>query len=169
MSGVKGKSGRRRMPTAIRAGYRHESDLPKNEPKPDRSSLEPPDDLTAEGKRAWLRAAQELDACGILTVVDEAALVQYCEQYATWQMAMAETRKKGMLITNKKTGYVSANPAIRIANSAHDRLLKLMQEFGMTPSARARIKVRDGFTPAAATAAVASPQNRFALIKRDEP
>ena len=111
-------------------------------------------------------AAKQLDDCGIMTVVDEPALAHYCEQFAIWQDALASTRRKGLLITNKRTGAVHANPSINIANQAHDRLVKMMQEFGMTPSSRARVKIRPGFKRGADGGGTQQPtQNRFALIK----
>lgn len=166
MAGVKGKSGRKHIPTAIlRANGTRECELPKDEPQPELSSLEPPPYLSASGVRIWKEAAGQLDKCGVLTVMDEAALVHYCEQYVIWQQALAHIRRKGMLLVDKKSGVPRANPSIRIANDAHDRLMKIMVEFGMTPSARARVKIRGGFRPDGKGGGAQTPQNKFALIK----
>jgi len=163
MAGVKGRSGRKRKPTALRiANGAHPSLLPQDEPQPERSSLVPPEYLSDDAKKLWATAAAQLDACGVMTSTDEPALAQYCEQFVLWQDALAQVRQHGMMVRNEGTGVMKANPCIAVANNAHDRMVKMMREFGMTPSARASVKTRGGFSP---KPDAAQSKNRFAMMK----
>lgn len=165
MPGVKGRSGRKPKPSAVHRASGDGFKVSADEPKPERSSLVAPEYLSSGARKAWDRAAKDLDACGILTNVDEAALAHYCEQFALWQEAVQHIKRNGMLLTSKKTGSVVPNPSIRIANSAHDRLVKMMVEFGMTPSSRARVRMRPGYQQAPADGSNGKPINRFAALK----
>lgn len=163
MAGVRGQRGRRK-PTALKLaqgvpGGKHH--LPQDEPQPSREDLSPPDHLSVAGRKVWATAVAQLNEVGVMTVMDRTALAHYCEQFVTWQTALANVRKKGLVLANKKTGILRQNPHLAIANQAHDRLLKMMQEFGMTPASRSGIKTRPGFR----AAETKRPVNRFAVIQ----
>jgi P27 family predicted phage terminase small subunit len=81
-----------------------------------------------------------LAACGLLTVVDRAALEAYCESYAQWKEAMEALRENGLTFATE-TGYVQQRPEVAIANSAPKAMRAFMGEFGMTPSSRSRVRV----------------------------
>lgn len=169
MAGKKGRSGRKHIPTVLRvAAGVHECLLPKDEPQPSREGIVMPDYLSEDAQEVWKKAVKHLDECGIMTVVDEPALAHYCEQFVTWQTALESVRTKGLTVFNKRTGHIKANPAIKIANDAHDRLLKMMVEFGMTPSSRARTKTREGFKnpgPPGSRGSSSAPPNPFSLVR----
>lgn len=165
MAGVKGRTGRKKTPTAVLvARGASVSALPESEPKPPRSSFEPPPHLSIQARRFWAEAIQHLDSCGVITTLDEAALAQYCEHFSIHQEALLLIRKNGLLVKNKR-GLTHANPAIAIAHRTQEVLLKIMREFGMTPSSRTDIKTRPGFTPPPDPVSPKFPQNRFALVK----
>jgi P27 family predicted phage terminase small subunit len=85
---------------------------------------------------------------GILTPVDTAPLAAYCQAYGRWVQAekviaaMAERDEltKGLMIKSAK-GNPIPNPLVGIANVALRDMVRIAAEFGMTPSARSRIKV----------------------------
>jgi P27 family predicted phage terminase small subunit len=106
----------------------------------------PPPHLCDEAKVEWGRVAPMLFNLRILSDADAAALTAYCQAWATFKQAtealnlMAQNDKvtKGLLIKTTN-GNAIQNPLLGIANKAAADLVRYAAEFGMTPSARARI------------------------------
>lgn len=106
----------------------------------------PPPHLCDEAKVEWGRVAPMLFNLRILSDADVAALTAYCQAWATFKQAtealnlMAQSDKvtKGLLIKTTN-GNAIQNPLLGIANKAAADLVRYAAEFGMTPSARARI------------------------------
>ena len=134
--------GRPRKPTALKRLQGNPGHRPLNagEPQPEPDSGYCPRWLSVEARREWRRVVPELMACGLLTVVDRAALEAYCEAYALWRRATLTMRKHGLTVTTE-TGYVQQVPAVSIANNALKLMRAFMTEFGMTPSSRSRVSV----------------------------
>lgn len=109
----------------------------------------PPAFLSAEGQDEWRRGSAELYNLGLLTVVDRAALAAYCQSYSTWkqatdainQMAARDQLTRGLMIKTTN-GNAIQNPLIGTANKAASDMVRYAAEFGMTPSARARISAQ---------------------------
>jgi P27 family predicted phage terminase small subunit len=51
------------------------------------------------------------------------------------------------MLVKSPSGYAIQNPWLSIANKAFDQMMKLMTEFGMTPSSRSRVKTIQPKTP----------------------
>jgi P27 family predicted phage terminase small subunit len=106
----------------------------KPEPKPEISETvpSPPRFLSGYARAEWRRVAPELHALGLLTVLDVMPFAAYCVAYECWRRAVEERAKakadpaRGLVVT----GAISA---------AAGDMLKFAREFGMTPTARARI------------------------------
>lgn len=99
--------------------------------------------LSPEGRRLWKLVAPRLHKYKLLTGVDVLGLALLCDAYATYQEAREAVQEKGMLATSDK-GAVYQHPAVGIMNSARKELLTWLREFGMTPSARTRIRIDQG-------------------------
>jgi hypothetical protein len=56
--------------------------LPKDEPQPDPAIPEKPDYLDAEASKEWDRIVPELERLGLLTQLDRAMLVSYCQAWS---------------------------------------------------------------------------------------
>ena len=117
------------------------------EPVPERILPQPPPELTAEARGEWDRIAGELNRLGLLTGIDRAALAAYCQAYGRWSQAesaiarMAERdRLTGGLMIKTSNGNAIQNPLVGIANKAMADMVRYAAEFGMTPSARSRIR-----------------------------
>jgi P27 family predicted phage terminase small subunit len=90
--------------------------------------------------------ANDLAARGLLSGIDRAALAAYCQSYGRWitaEIALAkmdalDPGTSGLLI-RAKNGTAIPNPLVGIANSAASMMVRFAAEFGMTPSARARV------------------------------
>ncbi|MEK6676616.1 MAG: phage terminase small subunit P27 family [Planctomycetota bacterium] len=89
-------------------------------------------------RAVWEEIAPGLIERGLLTVLDEAAFRRYCWAEATHRTAAEHLATEGWVITNSR-GRKIINPWVRIESSAMSVLLKLAQEFGMTPVSRARL------------------------------
>jgi P27 family predicted phage terminase small subunit len=132
--------GRPRKPTHLHVvqGTHRPSRSPKNEPKPETVVPSCPSWLDVEAKREWKRIAPELEALGLLTRIDRAALAAYCQSYSRWYAAEKLIRANGLVMETPQ-GYEQQRPEVGIASSALKQMHKFLVEFGMTPSARSRI------------------------------
>ena len=110
--------------------------------KPNTDNINPPAWLDLVAKKEWNRIAKELEELNILTNVDIAALGMYCDAYSKYQLATEKINKEGMFIeyTNKAgaTNMIE-HPAVKAQVKYADLIKKLCSEFGLTPSARAKI------------------------------
>jgi P27 family predicted phage terminase small subunit len=122
---------------------------------------EPPMFLDAYAVDEWHRVAHELYHLQLLAGVDVQSLAAYCQCYARWRVAeevLADMARRdplthGLLVKGGDAQPVQ-NPLIRIADRAMQQMVRYAAEFGLTPSARARI---------AASAALADqPGSKFA-------
>jgi P27 family predicted phage terminase small subunit len=83
----------------------------------------------------------------VLAKTDRAALGAYCQAYGRWQqaeaalslMAARDNVTRGLMI-NTTNGNAVQNPLVGTANKAMADMVRFAAEFGMTPSARTRIK-----------------------------
>jgi len=133
--------GRKPEPSALKIlrGLPGKRKLSVDEPKPALvTDLAPPDWLDVEAQAEWGRLAPMLERLGVLAETDTAALAAYCEAWATWKGATQQIRKFGMVIKGKHD-FPVVSPYVRIATTALQQMRGLLVEFGMTPSARARI------------------------------
>lgn len=133
--------GRKPTPTNIRMlhGNPGKRALPKNEPQLSACLLHAPKDLTPEAKKAWPQFAKPLAEAGITVPLDAWALRVLAETYAVWRKATEALMAEGMTCTSP-TGIERPSPWFRIQASAAEMMLRLLSEFGMTPSSRVRIK-----------------------------
>ncbi len=121
-------------------------DLNHAEPKPRRVIPDPPEELSEDAKKEWVRVVPELDRLGMLTTIDRTALSAYCQAFGRWmqaerklaQMAARDPVFDGMLIRTTNRNFIQ-NPMVGIANKAMADVMRYCVEFGMTPSARSRI------------------------------
>jgi P27 family predicted phage terminase small subunit len=142
--------GRRPHPTHLRLlrGNPSKDKLPENEPQPELVVKIPdaPDFLPPYACDEWYRIAEELVHLRLLTVVDINPLGAYCEAYSRWRTAVEalnEMRKRdpvfgGLVVPGANNNAVS-NPLVNIASRAANEMVRYATEFGLTPSARARI------------------------------
>jgi P27 family predicted phage terminase small subunit len=116
----------------------------------------PPPHLCDEAKVEWGRVASMLYALRLLSELDVAALTAYCQAWAIHKqatealnlMAKSDAVTKGLLIKTTN-GNAIQNPLVGIANKAANDMMRFAAEFGMTPSARARINLGDSKAPEA--------------------
>lgn len=135
--------GRKMTPTALKVvrGNPGKRPLNEHEPKPASADAEDvPEWLSPEAQEHWPVIAAQLADAGVLTVLDRPALAQYCEAFVIWKQAYDKVLKFGMVV-KAQSGFPVQSPFLSIANQQSERMLRIMCEFGMTPSSRARVTV----------------------------
>jgi P27 family predicted phage terminase small subunit len=117
----------------------------EGEAQPPTSTLTPPDliagDLVASDE--YRRVGAELLTLGLVTKLDETALTIYAVAYSTWVRAVKALQTEEPLATWGKGGQYP-NPWFKIKGEAEITMERMMTQFGMTPSARSRLKGSNG-------------------------
>jgi len=141
--------GRKPVPTALRVlrGNPRKHPINDREPQPGRVVLAPPAWLAPAAAAEWTRLAPMLTRLGVLTETDVDALCAYCEAWTTWKDATAKVRALGAVLDGGEYGP-TVSPWVRIADQAFKHMKTFLVEFGMTPSARARIHTAEPAKPA---------------------
>lgn len=141
-----GKRGPQPTPTAtlkVRGSWR--ADARKNEPEPELGKPPCPAWLCKEAKLAWRRIVPQLDDMGVLAKIDGNTLTRYCSLWVRWRRAAEFIQEKGEVYSLKddegQVKCVQQWPQVAIVNKLGAELLKIEQNFGMTPSSRASVQV----------------------------
>lgn len=123
--------------------------VPKNEPRPEAGDLpDAPEFLTKEARQEWDRVSLQLFRLGMLTAIDVASLAAYCQAYGRWviaerhiaDMAKRDPNTSGLMIRTTN-GNAIQNPLVGTSNKAASDMVRYASEFGLTPSARARLAI----------------------------
>lgn len=112
-------------------------------PEPTAGAPRPPEWLAGEALAEWGRLVPELDKLGLLTKVDRAALVVYCESWATYVAAAQGLEEHGPLVPGRE-GAVVKNPCAQMMRDAAQTMLQYGGRFGFTPSDRMKLAVPKG-------------------------
>jgi len=135
-----GRRGPRPQPTALKLvrGNPGKRPLPKDEPRPTLGIGPCPESLCEEAKAEWVRVVVELEKLEMLTRVDSPSLEAYCGAVVMMRQARKAITADG-LVLNGKFGPVK-NPAVQIHRDCAALVRQFAAEFGLTPSARTRLK-----------------------------
>ncbi len=139
------RRGPKPVPTALKVvrGTDQPCRVKKNEPKPKTDSIKRPFKLSHIASLQWTKVSRQLKAAKLLTNIDTHALALYCESYATYIEAKGLIREQGVVVDGLN-GAEKQSAYFLVANKAQDQMLKLMVEFGMTPSSRTRVSAAVG-------------------------
>jgi len=96
--------------------------------------------LSDEAKKVWRRTVKQLAQMGVLYESDGDSLAAYCEAVSRHAAASKMVQAEGILVEGRN-GLLVKNPAVQVARDAEATIKSFAQEFGLTPSARTRIKV----------------------------
>jgi P27 family predicted phage terminase small subunit len=106
--------------------------------RPQADIITPPDDLPEDGKDLWNLVVPSLLEAGILDMVDLPALEAMCTQWAYGKRAGRIIEEKGML-SRGHAGQIREHPAMATVRKSHEVFHRFAAEYGLTPSARARL------------------------------
>jgi P27 family predicted phage terminase small subunit len=140
-------AGRKPTPTNLKIlhGNPGKRPLPQNEPKPAPIAPDCPDWLCDDAKAEWERICPQLERLGLLTQVDLAAMVGYCESWAQYKKTMEFLHKHGEVYPIKNEDgsikYLQQVPQVSIANKALGNIRAAASQIGLSPSDRGRIAI----------------------------
>lgn len=110
----------------------------QNEPIPRKGKMEPPPGLPEDAVAVFEWAAEELAHMRIDSPADRDSLAAYACAVVNHRDASAKVAEFGILVKGKGNRPVR-NPALIVQRDAAQQIRAFAQEFGLTPSARARI------------------------------
>lgn len=120
----------------------------KDEPEPDMAEPICPDWIDDETREAWLRVAARLRHMGLLSATDTDAMTRYCVMLVRWKRLEEFVAVHGETYSAYDTDGKMVNctlyPQSREVGRLADRLLRMEQNFGLTPSSRARLAYENG-------------------------
>ena len=144
-----GKRGPRKQPTALRLlrGDPSKEGKHGDEPTPPAGRIAPPSHVQGLALDKWNELVPKLEAMRVLTTADADTLARYClyhEQFVKY----ADQIRRGLDVLvikdqNGKVKYVQSTPAATMFVKLGQSMLRIEQEFGLTPSARAGMSVTD--------------------------
>lgn len=100
-----------------------------------------PDHLDAISRETFDRLANRLEQLGVVSDLDAISLEMLAEAWEDYKAARAIIKKLGVTYESETaTGTIRRpNPEVAIMQEAWNRVYKLIQHFGLTPSSRARV------------------------------
>jgi P27 family predicted phage terminase small subunit len=114
----------------------------RREPRPARVIPSPPDHMSKKALVAWGALSVKLDRMGVLTEADAWALEQLAENYEEIVKLRKTLTREGRFqtrITKQGEKIKFSHPGVIQLSDAEKRFRAMLVEFGLTPSARARV------------------------------
>ncbi|HZP94298.1 MAG TPA: phage terminase small subunit P27 family [Burkholderiales bacterium] len=135
------RPGRKPTPIALRElrGNPGRRPLPEDAPRPDAALPPPPEHLSERARAEWERAGRELERAGLMSHLDMAMFAAYCSAWGRLVEAEEMLAREGPVVETPK-GFLVQSPYLQIMNKAIEQITRLGVEFGMSPSARVRVK-----------------------------
>ncbi|HEV2378703.1 MAG TPA: phage terminase small subunit P27 family [Terriglobia bacterium] len=116
-----------------------------------------PQHVRGVARKEWKRICPALASLGLISRLDRAAIAAYCVEFARWVEAEEKVHELGLMCVPDRVARDGAielfpnsrtpnpeqliwNPYLAIAAKSMERMMKILAEFGMTPSSRVRLK-----------------------------
>lgn len=119
-------------------------------PKPRNRRPVAPRDMAPEAKRVWNAVLREMPP-GVILRVDGFALRCYCEAVVEYERVVQGVRTTPQLIRHPD-GRMAKNPLFQVMRDQSDQIRAWARELGLTPAARAGLRL-DAGAPGAGIAA----------------
>ena len=117
--------------------------LNKQEPKPESDGIEPPNWVTGISREKWDNVVPKLIGMGVMTNADVDTIARYCTMHEQFVKYLDQCRRGlDVLVIRDDKGkvkYMQSTPAATMLNKLATSMLRIEQEFGLTPSARTGI------------------------------
>lgn len=115
-----------------------------------------PAHLSKEARKEWKRITVELEALGLISRLDRAALAIYCQTWARLVQAEMELEKRrataeasgqnefdAVFVQTTPTGFQRESMLIRLVGKLQQDCDRYLASFGMSPSSRSKVKASD--------------------------
>lgn len=115
-----------------------------------------PAHLSKEARKEWKRITVELEALGLISRLDRAALAIYCQTWARLVQAELELEKRrasaeaaganefdAVFVQTTPTGFQRESMLIRLVGKLQQDCDRYLASFGMSPSSRSKVKASD--------------------------
>ena len=112
-----------------------------DEPQPMEGLPACPEGATRAVRDVWDYTIAQLAAMRVVTAADRDSLYVFCEAVVLHREAADIVAQEGVLIEGRLHGGLVKNPACQIMRDAAAVIKAFAGEFGLTPSARAGIKM----------------------------
>jgi P27 family predicted phage terminase small subunit len=146
-----GQRGPAKQPSIVRyvRGDPSKEGFSANEPKPLPASLSPPDDLEGVALDKWMDTVPKLQAMGVFTEADRGTWHRYCIEFALWKRNVEMVNKYGDVMRFKpkaegEAPYMQVSPFATQMMKLAASLLRIEQQFGLTPSSRSQVQIHRG-------------------------
>lgn len=113
----------------------------QEEPQPPSGPVRKPRWLSEIASEEWDQIVPDLEQMGVAKRVDTNAIAAYCEAVARFRACTDLAARAGPLIRNAD-GETVKNPAVAQARDASHELRLWSKELGLTPAARAPLRVQ---------------------------
>lgn len=137
--------GRKPKPTVLRILQGNPGRRPLNadEPQPEPLALKAPIELKgdARARKEWKRTIAPAILTGQITAADRALAIGHCLYWSIWLDQLAIAREQKHVLEMGKHGYATANPIRAMADRTYTLLEKTDNTLGLSPTARARVRV----------------------------
>lgn len=136
-------TGRKPKPTRMKEiqGNPGKRKLNGDEPKPT-LPVKRPRGMAARPRKVWDEIAPDLERVGVMTGWDTFALRLLAEHYSVAIEAVEELRADGLTVDGRDGP--KKHPAATVFKENAQAALRVMTEFGMTPSSRSRLHLPEG-------------------------
>ncbi len=137
-----GRRGPAPVPTKVKMlrGETRPSRLNLHEPMPSPDVPKMPTDMDAEAKVVWRRVLRAMRHTGVIRAADSDVLRCYCESVARYQYAGRLLAQSGPLVRGQR-GELVKNPLHQVVRDNADEIRQFARELGLSPSARASLRM----------------------------
>ena len=140
-----GKRGPRKEPTILKIakGNPGKRPLNKSEPRPPSDDITPPEWVTGVAREKWDNVVPKLIGMGVMTNADVDTIARYCTMHEQYVKYLEQVRRGlDVLVIRDDAGkvkYMQSTPAATMMMKLAGSMLRIEQEFGLTPSARSGV------------------------------
>lgn len=142
-----GRRGPKPLPTNLKILRGNPGCRPLNadEPQPPTDGIAMPPHLGEVAAARWRELLPMLQATRVMTRADVEALARYCDTWEWWLAVRVKLKKEGdtypILNDGGEIKYIAQRPEVSIAHKLAGQLRQLESDFGLSPAARASLKV----------------------------
>jgi P27 family predicted phage terminase small subunit len=113
------------------------------EPLPRRAAPVMPKGMDAEARKVWRRVVREMRGSDVILAVDADVLRCYAEAVSRYAQAAEVYARSGPLVrgVHRGAGELVKNPIHQVARDHADQVRLFARELGLSPSARAGLRV----------------------------